>query len=312
MTKFGHWRLPDTVLSSTSAAAIFGAMALAYSVSVTTPVYANEPANPPAETSSGGGDAGLLSSLEAEYAEEEEAVVEIDDPLEPINRAVFGLNLFLDAAVVRPIAYTYRFVTPPPIRVAVTNVVNNSYAPVTIVNSALQGNRQKFGDTTVRFLMNTTLGFGGLLDIATLAGLPQHYEDFGQTLAVHGVPSGPYMVAPILGPGSPRHFIGRAVDYVTNPLTWLLWDTNILISSSPTAATLISEREANIESVEGLRESSLDFYEGVKSTYAQNRHSAINDGETGAASPEEAEAGLKINPSGASIHRRYLAHDLSR
>lgn len=310
MTTFGHWRLPDTVLSSASAAAIFGATALVFSLTVTTPALANEPANPPTATSSGSGDAGLLSSLEEEYAAEEEAVVEIDDPLEPINRAVFGLNLFLDAAVVRPIAYTYRFVTPPPIRVAVSNVVNNSYAPVTILNSALQGDRQKFGDTTVRFLMNTTLGFGGLLDIASLAGLPQHYEDFGQTLAVHGVPSGPYMVAPILGPGSPRHFVGRAVDYVTNPLTWLLWDTNILISSSPTAATLITEREANIESVEGLRESSLDFYEGIKSTYVQNRHSAINDGQTGAASPDE--AGFKINPSGDSTERRSLAQDISR
>lgn len=310
MTKFGHWRLSDTLLSSTRVTAVFGAMALAVSLTVASPTYANEPANPPVEASDDSGDAGLLSSLEEEYASEEEAVVEIDDPLEPINRAVFGLNMFVDAAVVRPIAYTYRFVTPPPFRVAISNVVNNSYAPVTILNSALQGDRQKFGDTTVRFLMNTTLGFGGLLDIASLAGLPQHYEDFGQTLAVHGVPSGPYMVAPILGPGSPRHFIGRAVDYVTNPLTWLLWDTNILIASSPTAATLVTEREANIESVEGLRESSLDFYEGVKSTYAQNRHSAINDGQSGAASPDE--VGLSINPSGAPAKRRSPAQDISR
>ena len=310
MTKIGPWRLPDTVLLSTCVPAVFVAMALALSVATTAPALANEPANPPAEVSGGSSGEGLLSSLEEEYAAEEEAVVEIEDPLEPINRAVFGLNLFLDAAVVRPIAYTYRYVTPPPFRVAISNVVNNSYAPVTIVNSALQGDRQKFGDTTGRFLMNTTLGFGGLLDIATLAGLPQHYEDFGQTLAVHGVPSGPYMVAPILGPGSPRHFIGRAVDYVTNPLTWLLWDTSILISSTPTAATLVTEREANIESVEGLRESSLDFYEGIKSTYVQNRHSAINDGQTGTADPEE--AGLKINPSGARAERRSLAQDISR
>ncbi|MCP5084324.1 MAG: VacJ family lipoprotein [Alphaproteobacteria bacterium] len=309
MTKIGPWRLPDIVLSSTCVSAVFVAMVLALSVATTAPAQANEPASPSA-ADSGGSSEGLLSSLEEEYAAEEEAVVEIEDPLEPINRAVFGLNLFLDAAVVRPIAYTYRYVTPPPFRVAIGNVVNNSYGPVTIVNSALQGDRQKFGDSTVRFLMNTTLGFGGLLDIATLAGLPQHYEDFGQTLAVHGVPSGPYMVAPILGPGSPRHFIGRAVDYVTNPLTWLLWDTSILISSTPTAATLVTEREANIESVEGLRESSLDFYEGIKSTYAQNRHSAINDGDTGAADPEE--AGFKINPSGAPTERKSLALDISR
>ena len=306
MTEYGHWKLLRTALSGACAPALFLGLGLALSVA-STPVHANEPAQPPAAATS---DEGLLSSLEEEYADEEEAVVEIEDPLEPINRAVFGLNTALDVAIVRPIAYTYRFVTPPPLRVAATNVVNNSYAPVTIVNSALQGNRQKVGDTTVRFLMNTTLGFGGLLDIASLAGLPQHYEDFGQTLAVHGVPSGPYMVAPILGPGSPRHFVGRAVDYITNPLTWLLWDVDILISSSPTAAAFIKEREENIESVEGLREASLDFYEGVKSAYVQNRHSAINDGETGAADPDE--AGFKINPSGSNASRRSLAQDDSR
>lgn len=301
MTDFGHWKLTRKALLGACAPAIVLALGLSLSVA-TTPVYANEPVAT--------GDEGLLSSLEEDYAGAEETLVEIDDPLEPINRAVFGLNMFLDAAVIRPIAYTYRFVTPPPIRVAVTNVVNNSYAPVTIVNSALQGDRQKFGDTTVRFLMNTTLGFGGLLDIATLAGLPQHYEDFGQTLAVHGVPSGPYIVAPILGPGSPRHFVGRAVDYVTNPLTWLLWDTDIVVRSIPTATTLVTEREATIETVEGIRESSLDFYEGIKSAYVQNRHSAINDGETTTADPED--AGFKINPSGSELGRRSLAQDVSR
>ena len=309
MTKFGHWKLPGLALSGATVPAVFLGLGLSLSVA-TTPVLANEPAQPPVEVSAGSSEDGLLSSLEADYAAEEEAIVEIDDPLEPINRAVFGLNMFLDAAVIRPIAYTYRFVTPPPIRVAVTNVVNNSYAPVTIVNSALQGDRQKFGDTTVRFLMNSTLGFGGLLDIASLAGLPQHYEDFGQTLAVHGVPSGPYLVAPVLGPGTPRHFIGRAVDVVTNPLFWLLLDADTLISASPTMATIVTEREANIESVEGLRESSLDFYEGVKSTYVQNRQSAINDGQTDTADPDV--AGFKVNPSGAEPKRRSLAQDDSR
>ncbi|MEM7426056.1 MAG: VacJ family lipoprotein, partial [Pseudomonadota bacterium] len=214
--------------SSTAGLARVALLGAALTLAAAAPAFAQEePAAPAAETAATSED-DLLDSLEEDYASEESTAAKIADPHEPANRFVFGFNQFLDTTVLKPVAYTYRWVTPEPIRVAIGNVVNNTYAPITIVNAALQGDRDKVGDTTVRFLLNTTLGMGGLLDVATLAGLPQHYEDFGQTMAAYGVPSGDYIVVPVLGPGTPRHLAGRAVDYLTNPLTWLLWDTSLL------------------------------------------------------------------------------------
>ncbi len=219
----------------------------------------------------------LLDSIEDDYASEEAAAIEVPDPFEPVNRVVFGLNRALDEIILEPVVYTYRLVIPEPIRLGVRNAVNNTYAPATILNAALQGDRQKVGDTTVRFLLNTTLGVGGLIDVATMAGLPQHYEDFAQTLAVNGVPTGPYVVVPVLGPSSARHLAGRTVDYLTNPLSWLLWDADALVSVSPTMAVLVTQRETNFEAIEAMEQYSPDYYVSAKSAYFQNRQSTINN-----------------------------------
>ena len=261
-----------------------------------------------AETSASGEDE-LLDSLEDDYSAEETKTVAIADPQEPANRVVFGFNQFLDTAILKPVAYTYRWVTPEPLRVAIGNAVTNTYAPVTIVNAALQGDREKVGDTTVRFLLNTTLGMGGLLDVATLAGLPQYYEDFGQTMAAYGVPSGDYIVVPVLGPSTPRHLAGRTIDYLTNPLTWLLWDASLLASTTPTMATFVTEREANIETIAAM-EASPDFYEVAKTAYVQNRQAAINN--TDATDGEIASAGLEIKPAGFKAQRDLRDDELSR
>ena len=297
-------------LTAYRSSAFAGALALGLLFSGThaTPVFAEETPAPATEAASSSEDE-LLDSLEDDYSAEDTKTVEIADPHEPANRVVFGFNQFLDTAILKPVAYTYRWVTPEPIRIAIGNAVNNTYAPVTIVNAALQGDREKVGDTTVRFLLNTTLGMGGLLDVATLAGLPQYYEDFGQTMASYGVPSGDYMVVPVLGPTTPRHLAGRAIDYVTNPLTWLLWDTTTLVSSTPTMATFVTQREANIETVAAM-ESSPDFYEVAKTAYVQNRQAAINN--TDATDGETASAGLKIKPTGFDAQRAYPDHELSR
>ncbi len=287
------------------------AIVLALAGGTVQPVFAQEK---PAAAVTNNSDDDLLDSLEDDYASEETAAPEITDPLEPANRAVFGFNMVLDTVILKPVAYTYRAVTPEPLRTGITNVINNTYAPVTILNAALQGNRDKVGDTTVRFLLNTTLGIGGLLDVATMAGLPQYYEDFGQTLAVHGVPSGGYIVIPVLGPSSPRHLAGRTVDYLTNPLSWILWDTNAVVSSSPTMANLVTQREANIESIDALQASSPDFYEVAKSAYVQNRQSNINDaaeGKSGAAETT-ASAGLKVKQNAFTLDEATKDNELSR
>ncbi len=296
----------------TGAAAIAGrGIALAAAITLATPGLASAQEQPAAadETASSGDD-DLLDSLEEDYASEETEAVKVADPQEPTNRFVFGFNRILDTAVLKPVAYTYRWVTPEPVRIAIGNVVNNTYAPITIVNAALQGDRNKVGDTTVRFLLNTTLGMGGLLDVATLAGLPQYYEDFGQTMAAYGVPSGDYIVVPVLGPATPRHLAGRAVDYLTNPLTWLLWDSSLLVSSTPTMTTFVTQREANIESFEAF-ESSPDFYETAKTAYVQNRQAAINDSDPSEA-PASGVAGLTVKPAGFAAKTFKFDNELGR
>ena len=273
------------------------------------PATAQQNPPSPAEAQSSSNEDALLDDLEDDYAADEAAVVDVPDPQEPLNRAVFGFNLFLDTTILKPVAYTYRTVTPKPVRTGITNAVNNTYAPVTIFNAVLQGNRQKAGDTTVRFLLNTTLGFGGLLDVATMAGLPQHYEDFGQTLATYGVPSGDYMVVPILGPMTPRHLTGRAVDYLTNPLTWLLWDASAVSSTAPTVANLVIERELNIESVDAMQ-ASPDFYQVAKSAYVQNRQAAINDTEV--SDHQIINAGVTIKPVSFRLDEATKENELGR
>ena len=201
------------------------------------------------------------------------------DPLEPVNRVIFTVNDTVDVVVLRPVALVYRTVIPPPLRKGLANFLANVSTPITLTNDILQGDMKRAETTVVRFFLNSVAGFGGLDDIASRAGWERHTEDFGQTLAVYGVPSGPYIVAPILGPSTPRHLVGRAVDVLANPWTWILWDASLLESTSPTLATLVSDREVAIETLDTVRESSPDYYATIKNLYEQSRQSEISNGE---------------------------------
>lgn len=201
------------------------------------------------------------------------------DPFEPVNRVIFKVNDTVDVVVLRPVALVYRTVIPPPLRKGLANFLANVSTPITLTNDILQGDMKRAETTVVRFFLNSVAGFGGLDDIASRAGWERHTEDFGQTLAVYGVPSGPYIVAPILGPSTPRHLVGRAVDVLANPWTWILWDASLLESSSPTLATLVSDRETAIETLDTVRESSPDYYATIKNLYEQSRQSEISNGE---------------------------------
>lgn len=200
------------------------------------------------------------------------------DPLEGVNRAIFAVNDTVDIAVFRPVALVYRTVIPPPLRKGLANFLANASTPITLANDVLQGDMKRAETTVVRFFLNSVAGFGGLRDIAAEAGWERHTEDFGQTLAVYGVPSGPYIVAPLLGPSTPRHLVGRAVDILANPWTWILWDASTLESLSPTLAETVSGRESAIETLDATREGSPDYYVTLKNLYYQNRLSEINNG----------------------------------
>ena len=143
---------------------------------------------------------------------------EVADPIEPVNRAIFSFNMFVDTWLLEPVARGYRFVTPEPARRSVANFLANLRSPVIFANDALQGERERAGITLGRFMINTTLGVAGLFDPASALGYHRHDEDFGQTLGVWGVPSGPYLMLPLLGPSNGRDTAGRVGDYFINPL----------------------------------------------------------------------------------------------
>jgi phospholipid-binding lipoprotein MlaA len=142
------------------------------------------------------------------------------ESFEGFNRGVYKFNDTLDRAALKPIAKGYRKVTPNFVRTGIGNVLSNLEYPGTFVNQFLQGKLKLGLKDTGRFLINSTLGVAGIFDVATPIGLEKNDEDFGQTFAVWGVPSGPFLNLPLLGPSSMRDAPGRALGFLTNPLQY--------------------------------------------------------------------------------------------
>lgn len=208
---------------------------------------------------------------------------EMRDPIEPFNRAVFGFNNIVDRVLIEPVAKVYRFVTPTVVQNSIQSFMRNLRSPVIVANNLLQGDVGGAGVATARFLINSTMGFAGLADVAETQGLPYEPEDFGQTLAVWGVSSGPYLVLPILGPSSVRDTAGLVVDSYADPVRIVAFDTdNEWIYYTRGAVEGLDTRARLLETVEDLRRNSLDYYASVRSIYSQKRHSLINDEKTGA------------------------------
>ena len=205
--------------------------------------------------------------------------LESNDPLEPMNRAIFQFNEAADKIVLRPAAIGYRTVVPKGVRVGIRNFLDHLSSPITILNALLQGEGERARDSFGRFLTNTILGLGGLVDVATDAGIPKHYEDFGQTLAVWGVDSGPYLVLPLLGSSSFRDGIGYGVDSFVDPAGRYIRDEYGLEGAVVRSALdVIDWRASNLETIDELRQSSLDFYATVRSAYRQRRAHEIRNG----------------------------------
>jgi phospholipid-binding lipoprotein MlaA len=201
-----------------------------------------------------------------------------DDPWEGFNRDMYAVHDSVDRTVLEPVARGYRAVTPGPVRTGVRNFLRNLRSPVTFVNDLLQGEVERAGVTFVRFGVNTTLGMAGLLDPATSMGMERHDEDFGQTLAVWGVQSGPYIFVPVLGPTTLRDGAGRVIDMAFDPLTWAEGDNVGAWRGARGAATGVSAREQVIETVDDIRRDSVDPYVTIRTTYGLLRESAIANG----------------------------------
>ena len=196
------------------------------------------------------------------------------DPFEPINRVSYAVNDGLDRAVIRPTAKAYRAVTPKFMQIGVTNVFSNAKYPVTLVNNALQGKFSAAASDTGRFLINTTVGLGGLFDPATAAGLDRHDEDFGQTFGVWGIGAGPYFVVPLFGPTTLRDGFGSLADDIAEPRShleddstrWSLW----MFDKFETRVRLLD--------ADAVLDRSGDPYAFVRSAYLQRREFQVRDG----------------------------------
>ncbi len=223
---------------------------------------------------------GLMVSLSAcaEMPKSPEAQAEykaLDDPLEPMNRVVFDVNDFLDRLLIRPLAELYRNIIPPGLRDRIANGVDNMKQPVVFANNLLQGEGTSAGTTLSRFLVNTTVGVGGLFDVATDWGLPEQQGDFGQTLYTWGIKGGPYLVLPFFGPSNFRDAIGTGIDSVMSPWGYIAGidgnGTANRVKFSSLAAEGMVKREQNIEALDALKSGSLDFYAQMRSVYRQYR-----------------------------------------
>ena len=200
------------------------------------------------------------------------------DPWEGFNRDMFAVHESVDQAVLEPVARGYRAITPRPVRRGVLNFLRNLRAPVIFVNDVLQGEVRRAGTTAVRFGVNTTIGIAGVFDPATSMGLERHDEDFGQTLAVWGVDSGPYIFVPLLGPTTVRDSAGRMVDMAFDPLTWAEFDEVDEVRAGRGILTGVATRELVLETVDDIRRDSLDPYVTIRTSYGLLRESAIQNG----------------------------------
>lgn len=209
----------------------------------------------------------------------EEDPVGYPDPFENGNRGVLAFNQKVDQWILDPMTEAYQFLVPKPARNALSRFFLNLGSTKTITNDLLQLEWIDAGVSISRLVVNSTVGVAGLFDVAEMIGLERHESDFGQTLALAGTPSGPYLVLPVLGPASIRDGIGTVIDgffqptyYILGPADLLIGPTEILLYSGSSG---LSTRERHIARFKALEDSSVDFYAALRSGYYQDRVEAI-------------------------------------
>lgn len=203
-------------------------------------------------------------------------VEQANDPLEGMNRYFFEVNRGVDQIALKPLATIYDGVTPTTIRYVVRNVLDYAKSPVVLANDLFQGEWDRAESTLVRFIYNTTLGGLGMLDPATELGYPRHDEDFGQTLAVAGLPEGPYLILPLLGPTNARDLLGSIVDTAFDPLTFVY--TSLAVGVTKRGVSAVEFRATNMDAIDDIEASSADYYATVRSIARQRRNAAILNG----------------------------------
>lgn len=206
---------------------------------------------------------------------------DIADPYEGFNRQVFAFNNRVDRYALSPAATAYKTVTPGFARARAGDFLSNLRAPVTLANDVLQAEPSRAGNTLARFTLNTTIGLLGLWDAAGHFGLAHHSEDFGQTLAIWGIESGPFLVMPILGPTTPRDLLGAGVDRALDPLTWTEIghneDTDLAARAGLGIIGALNARLRFDEEIETLN-AQPEPYVALRRLYSSQRQAAIANG----------------------------------
>lgn len=211
-----------------------------------------------------------------EFSEYDDVDVIINDPLEVMNRGVFIFNDSLRRWFMEPAARGYREVTPSMFRTGMLNFFRNLLEPTRIVNCLLQGRFRAAEETFLRFVLNTTVGVGGLMDPATVDGMNSHERQFNSTLAEYGVNTGPYLVLPFFGPGSFRGTAGLAVDTLTSPLLYVL-DGELLAAFIVKSSDAINQASFKLGEYEKMISGSLDPYVAVRDAYIQYQQKWLED-----------------------------------
>ncbi len=203
---------------------------------------------------------------------------ETNDPLEPTNRVFYKVNNAIDTYALKPAAQAYRYVTPEPVRTGIHNVLTNLTTPVVLTNDMAQGKPRRAGDTTMRFLINSTVGLAGIFDVASGWGYPPHDTDFGITLALWGVPSGPFLFLPVLGPSNPRDAGGFGADIVLDPFTWVGQGAVVTgLNWGRFGFSALDGRSRVLDAVDQIKKSALDPYATFRSLYRQHREAEIEE-----------------------------------
>lgn len=201
------------------------------------------------------------------------------DPLEGINRGVYKFNDVADRAVIKPVATAYKTVTPSPIRKGVSNFFSNIGTLTTIINDLLQFKFAHAFTDAGRFVINSTFGIAGLIDVASMDNIEKRNEDFGQTLGHWGVDTGAYLVLPFIGPSTVRDTAGLVVDTVTSdPITYTHNIGEIRLHNQLRTAQLIDKRTQLLDATDIVDNASIDPYAFLRDAYLQRRASLVQDG----------------------------------
>ncbi|HKO06770.1 MAG TPA: VacJ family lipoprotein [Alphaproteobacteria bacterium] len=204
---------------------------------------------------------------------------EVDDPVETANRDIFGANQFADRNVMKPVAETYRDEVPKDVRHGIHNVLSNLNEPIVGLNDVLQGNFDRAWTAVCRFVVNTTAGALGIMDVASNWGLKHHDADFGQTFGVWGIPEGPFVELPFFGPSDLRDAVGLVIGIVANP--FFIAGGGVAVTAagySRSATSAVDQRAEYLDTLDSIERTSVDYYASLRSLYLQRREALVDTG----------------------------------